>query len=213
MDFKLEVIVLPVSDVDRALAFYQRLGWRLDADFTTDPKFRVVQLTPPGSPTSVIFGTGLTDAVPGSSQGLHLVVGDIQAAHDELAGPFRGRIDLRLTQDFPDRRRGDLDPEGEQFAVHPAGPPRWILRNQAQHQRADRADRAGPSPPAGTRCCRVAAGMQVTVPAQDRVGPHQQAQAGSGQRVQQRGQPCPIGRLEPDPLFAELTVQHGELVA
>ena len=86
MDYKLEVIVLPVSDVDRASAFYQRLGWRLDADVTTDPKFRVVQLTPPGSPASIIFGTGLTNAVPGSSQGLHLVVDDIEAAHDELAG-------------------------------------------------------------------------------------------------------------------------------
>jgi len=86
VDYKLEVIVLPVSDVDRASAFYQRLGWRLDADVTTDPKFRVVQLTPPGSPASIIFGTGLTNAVPGSSQGLHLVVDDIEAAHDELAG-------------------------------------------------------------------------------------------------------------------------------
>jgi catechol 2,3-dioxygenase-like lactoylglutathione lyase family enzyme len=86
MDFKLEVIVLPVSDVDRALAFYVGLGWRLDADFSTDPKFRVIQLTPPGSPASVIFGTGLTNAAPGSSQGLHLVVDDIEAARDELAG-------------------------------------------------------------------------------------------------------------------------------
>jgi catechol 2,3-dioxygenase-like lactoylglutathione lyase family enzyme len=73
--------------VDRALAFYrERLGWRLDADFSSDAKFRVVQLTPPGSLASVIFGTGLTDADPGSSQGLHLVVEDVQAARDELAG-------------------------------------------------------------------------------------------------------------------------------
>lgn len=87
MDFKLEVIVIPVSDADRALAFYAGdLGWRLDADFTTDPKFRVIQVTPPGSPASVIFGTGLTNAVPGSAQGLHLVVADIEAAHAELAG-------------------------------------------------------------------------------------------------------------------------------
>ena len=85
MDYKLEVIVLPVADVDRALAFYQGLGWRLDADFSTDPKFRVVQLTPPGSPASVIFGAGLSDAVPGSSQGLHLVVEDVVAARAELA--------------------------------------------------------------------------------------------------------------------------------
>jgi catechol 2,3-dioxygenase-like lactoylglutathione lyase family enzyme len=86
MDFKLEVIVLPVSDVDRAKAFYLGLGWRLDADFATDAKFRVIQVTPPGSPASVIFGAGLTNAAPGSSQGLHLVVEDIDAARAELAG-------------------------------------------------------------------------------------------------------------------------------
>ncbi|WP_433306703.1 VOC family protein [Actinoplanes sp. CA-030573] len=86
MDFRLEVIVLPVSDADRALAFYQNLGWRLDADFTTDPKFRVIQLTPPGSPASVIFGAGLSNAAPGSYQGLHLVVDDIEAARAEIAG-------------------------------------------------------------------------------------------------------------------------------
>ncbi|MGK5682091.1 VOC family protein [Actinoplanes sp. URMC 104] len=86
MDFKLEVIVLPVSDPGRSLAFYRGLGWRLDADFTTDPKFRVIQLTPPGSPASVIFGAGLTNAAPGSAQGLHLVVDDIEAAREQLAG-------------------------------------------------------------------------------------------------------------------------------
>ncbi|MFF5288660.1 VOC family protein [Paractinoplanes globisporus] len=86
MDFKLEVIVLPVADADRALEFYRGLGWRLDADFAADDKFRVIQLTPPGSLASVIFGTGLTDAAPGSSQGLHLVVEDIDAARAELAG-------------------------------------------------------------------------------------------------------------------------------
>ena len=86
MDFRLEVIVLPVSDVYRAKEFYLGLGWRLDADFAADEKFRVIQLTPPGSPASVIFGTGLTNAAPGSSQGLHLVVEDIEAARAELAG-------------------------------------------------------------------------------------------------------------------------------
>jgi len=86
MDFKLEVVVLPVSDVDRAKDFYKALGWREDADFVTGPEFRVVQLTPPGSPASVIFGAGLTTAAPGSAQGLQLVVDDIGAARDELAG-------------------------------------------------------------------------------------------------------------------------------
>jgi catechol 2,3-dioxygenase-like lactoylglutathione lyase family enzyme len=86
MDFKLEVVVLPVSDVDRAKDFYKALGWREDADFVTGPEFRVVQLTPPGSPASVIFGSGLTTATPGSAQGLQLVVDNISAARDELAG-------------------------------------------------------------------------------------------------------------------------------
>jgi catechol 2,3-dioxygenase-like lactoylglutathione lyase family enzyme len=84
MDMKLEVIVIPVSDVDRARDFYTALGWRLDADVAPDENFRVVQVTPPGSPASVIFGRSVTDQAPGSAQGLHLVVTDIDAAHDEL---------------------------------------------------------------------------------------------------------------------------------
>ncbi len=86
MDMRLEVVVLPVTDVDRAKDFYKELGWRLDADFTSGPDFRVVQLTPPGSPCSVIFGTGITSAVPGSVDAPLLVVTDIQAARDEIAG-------------------------------------------------------------------------------------------------------------------------------
>ena len=84
-DLKLEAVVIPVSDVDRAKAFYAGLGWRLDADFAFDNGFRVVQFTPPGSPASVQFGTNITTAEPGSAQGLYLVVSDIQAARDELA--------------------------------------------------------------------------------------------------------------------------------
>jgi catechol 2,3-dioxygenase-like lactoylglutathione lyase family enzyme len=86
VDMKLEVVVVPVSDVDKAKDFYQALGWRLDADFADDDGFRVVQVTPPGSPCSVIFGTGVTSASPGSADGLQLVVTDIEAARDELAG-------------------------------------------------------------------------------------------------------------------------------
>jgi catechol 2,3-dioxygenase-like lactoylglutathione lyase family enzyme len=86
MDMKLEVVVVPVADVDRSKEFYKSLGWRLDADIATDEKFRVVQLTPPGSPASIIFGSDVTSQDPGSAQGLHLVVDDIEAAHDELAG-------------------------------------------------------------------------------------------------------------------------------
>ncbi len=85
MDFKLEVVVIPVADVDRAKNFYEALGWREDADLASGEDFRVVQLTPPGSPCSVIFGTGLSSAPPGSAQGLHLVVDDIDAARAELA--------------------------------------------------------------------------------------------------------------------------------
>jgi len=83
---RLEVVVLPVSDVDRAKEFYVRLGWRLDADFVDGDDFRVVQLTPPGSPCSIIFGTGITTAAPGSADGLYLAVDDIEAARAELVG-------------------------------------------------------------------------------------------------------------------------------
>jgi catechol 2,3-dioxygenase-like lactoylglutathione lyase family enzyme len=82
---KLEVMVVPVADMDRAKNFYNALGWREDADFAAGADFRVVQLTPPGSGCSVIFGTGVTSAAPGSAQGLHLVVTDIEAARAELA--------------------------------------------------------------------------------------------------------------------------------
>ncbi|MBW8792166.1 MAG: glyoxalase, partial [Streptomyces sp.] len=81
MDMKLEVVVVPVTDVDRAKDFYTTLGWRLDAEVATDENFRVVQVTPPGSSASVIFGTSVTSQVPGTAQGLHLVVDDIVGAH------------------------------------------------------------------------------------------------------------------------------------
>ena len=83
-ELKIEVVPLPVSDVDRAKRFYERLGWRLDADFTNGDDWRAVQMTPPGSPCSVIFGKGFTTAVPGSVQGTFLVVDDIEAARAEL---------------------------------------------------------------------------------------------------------------------------------
>jgi catechol 2,3-dioxygenase-like lactoylglutathione lyase family enzyme len=83
-DMKLEVIVIPVSDVDRAKRFYGDLGWRLDADFAKGDDFRVVQLTPPGSNCSVIFGTGVTSAAPGSTQGMQLVVSDLDQARADL---------------------------------------------------------------------------------------------------------------------------------
>ena len=84
VQMKLEVVVIPVSDVDRAKRFYGDLGWRLDADFVVDDGFRGVQFTPPGSSCSIHFGTGVTSAVPGSARGLYLVVSDIQAARAEL---------------------------------------------------------------------------------------------------------------------------------
>jgi catechol 2,3-dioxygenase-like lactoylglutathione lyase family enzyme len=83
---KLEVVVIPVSDVDRAKDFYVGLGWRLDAEFAAGESFRVVQLTPPGSPCSIIFGRAVTSAAPGSAQGLHLIVSDVEAARAELDG-------------------------------------------------------------------------------------------------------------------------------
>lgn len=84
MEMKLEVLVLPVSDVDRAKAFYEKLGFRLDIDFTANENYRVIQFTPPGSPASIIFGKGVTSAKPGSVDRLVLAVYDIAAAREEI---------------------------------------------------------------------------------------------------------------------------------
>ncbi|MEF3128709.1 VOC family protein [Rhizobium leguminosarum] len=84
VDLKLEVVAIPVADVDRSKRFYSDLGWRLDADLPVGDTFRVVQFTPPGSPTSIHFGVGVTAAAPGSASGLYLVVDDIEAAHADL---------------------------------------------------------------------------------------------------------------------------------
>jgi predicted enzyme related to lactoylglutathione lyase len=107
MDMKIEIIVIPVSDVDRAKRFYAGLGWRLDADFAAGD-WRVIQFTPPGSATSVIFGKNVTAAAPGSAQGLYLVVPDIEAARKELlgrgadvSGPFHGAGDAHAGSDEP----------------------------------------------------------------------------------------------------------------
>src|SRR5947209_13846316 len=85
VNMKLEVVVIPVTDVDRSKAFYTKLGWRLDADFPFDNGFRVVQFTPSGSGCSVQFCTKMTTAAPGSAQGLYLIVSDVEAARKELA--------------------------------------------------------------------------------------------------------------------------------
>jgi catechol 2,3-dioxygenase-like lactoylglutathione lyase family enzyme len=84
VETKLEVVVIPVSDVDRAKEFYGKLGWRLDADYDNGDDFRVIQFTPPGSGCSIIFGKNVTAAAPGSAQGLYLIVSNIAAARDEL---------------------------------------------------------------------------------------------------------------------------------
>jgi catechol 2,3-dioxygenase-like lactoylglutathione lyase family enzyme len=85
-DFKLEIVIIPVSDFDRAKRFYSNLGWRLDAEFAKGDDYRVIQFTPPGSGCSIIFGKNVTAAAPGSAQGLYLIVSNIEAARDELLG-------------------------------------------------------------------------------------------------------------------------------
>ncbi len=112
MDTKLEAVVLPVADVDRAKAFYQALGWRLDADFPIAPDYRVVQFTPPDSPASIQFGIGMTTAAPGSAQNLLLVVEDIDAARGELTshGAQVSEVFHGAGQN-PDRRVPGPDPE------------------------------------------------------------------------------------------------------
>jgi predicted enzyme related to lactoylglutathione lyase len=102
MDTKFEVAVIPVSDVDRAKEFYGQLGWRLDADVPVGDNFRIVQLTPPGSPCSIQFGTNMTPAAPGSAQGLYLVVSDIGAARDQLTAQG-----ANVSEIFHERALGD----------------------------------------------------------------------------------------------------------
>jgi catechol 2,3-dioxygenase-like lactoylglutathione lyase family enzyme len=112
VDEKLEAVVLPVADVDRAKAFYEALGWRLDADFPVAPDYRVVQFTPPNSPASIQFGIGMTTAAPGSVQNLLLVVEDIDAARGELTSHGAQVSDVfHGAGQNPDRRVPGPDPE------------------------------------------------------------------------------------------------------
>lgn len=116
-DMKLEVVVIPVSDVDRAKRFYGSLGWRLDADFVVGDSFRGVQFTPPGSSCSVHFGLGLTAAAPGSARGLFLVVSDIVATHAELAarGVAVSNVFHRWVGEAP---QPGVDPERRSYASY-----------------------------------------------------------------------------------------------
>jgi catechol 2,3-dioxygenase-like lactoylglutathione lyase family enzyme len=117
VDMKLEVIVIPVSDVDRAREFYERIGWRLDADLARGD-FRLVQMTPPGSGCSVAFGTGLTPAAPGTSQNLELVVSDIEAARDVLvAGGVEAVV---IFHGSPWSRVPGPDPERQSYRTYGA---------------------------------------------------------------------------------------------
>jgi hypothetical protein len=113
VELKLEAIVIPVTDIDRAKAFYEKAGFNADVDHQPNESFRVVQMTPPGSACSIIFGTGLTTATPGSAQGLHLVAGDIEAARQELVK--RG-VDVSDFFHFgPGRQEPGLDPERQDY--------------------------------------------------------------------------------------------------
>jgi len=116
MDWKLELVTLPVSDVDRARSFYaDKVGFHVDHDHTVSPEIRFVQLTPPGSACSIAVGRGLTTAAPGSVEGMQVVVSDIEAAHAELAG--RG-VDVSPVQDFDWGRFVFFsDPDGNKWAI------------------------------------------------------------------------------------------------
>ena len=121
MDFRLELVQVPVSDVDRAKAFYvDQVGFNADHDHQVSDELRFVQLTPPGSPASIALGTGMSGMAPGSVEGLQLVVADIEAAHAELAG--RG-VDVSDIQDLP---WGSFvffaDPDGNRWAVQQIEP-------------------------------------------------------------------------------------------
>jgi catechol 2,3-dioxygenase-like lactoylglutathione lyase family enzyme len=137
MDMKLELVVLPVSDVDRAKAFYENAGFTTDTDHRAGDEFRVVQLTPPGSACSVSIGKGITKAVPGTVQGLHLVVSDLEVALKELAG--RG---VEVSEPFhfgPQGQTPGLDPERRDYGSFagfsdPDGNG-WLLQEVRNHAR------------------------------------------------------------------------------
>jgi catechol 2,3-dioxygenase-like lactoylglutathione lyase family enzyme len=131
MDMKLEVVVIPVSDVERAKDFYGKLGWRLDADFIVGDGFRGVQFTPPGSPCSIHFGKGITSAAPGSARGLFLVVSDIEAARADLLarGAAVSEVFHRLPGEAPAK---GLDPMRRSYASFATFPDpdgnEWLLQ-------------------------------------------------------------------------------------
>jgi catechol 2,3-dioxygenase-like lactoylglutathione lyase family enzyme len=127
VDLKLEVVIIPVSDVDRSKEFYSRLGWRLDADFRFDNGFRVVQFTPPGSGCSIQFGTKVTSAAPGSAQSLYLVVSDIVAARNQLVA--RG---VHVSEVFHPREPGaHFQPAGSSVRLSGAAPEHTSYRSYA----------------------------------------------------------------------------------
>ena len=127
MDMKLEAVVISVSDVDRAKEFYGRLGWKLDADFQFDNGFRVVQFTPPGSGSSIQFGTKFTPAAPGSTQSLYLVVSDIVAARDQLVA--RG---VHVSELFhPGAPGAHFHPDGSSTRLSGPSPDRTSYRSYA----------------------------------------------------------------------------------
>ena len=138
MNMKLEVVIIPVSDVERAKAFYEKLGWRLDGDFVVDEKLHVVQLTPPRSDASIIFGKGVSTAKPGSSNELVLVVDNVDAARAELIGRGAKVSEVFHYQSFPfnnsvDKNRvSGREPENRTYATFasfedPDGN-RWLLQ-------------------------------------------------------------------------------------
>jgi catechol 2,3-dioxygenase-like lactoylglutathione lyase family enzyme len=118
VDLKLEVVVLPVSDVDRSKRFYESLGWRLDADFPVSDSWRAVQMTPPGSPCSIHFGKGITTAAPGSVQNLYLVVSDIEAARAELIGRGADVSEAFHFAGFGGPPVPGHDPEGHSYGTY-----------------------------------------------------------------------------------------------
>jgi catechol 2,3-dioxygenase-like lactoylglutathione lyase family enzyme len=134
VNFKLELVLIPVSDVDRAKAFYtEKAGFNLDVDHRAGDHFRVVQMTPPGSACSISVGTGITDAPPGSAQGMHLVVSDIEVACAELVARGVGVSDIRHLESGgwvpgPDPKRRDYgsfadfkDPDGNSWVLQEVG--------------------------------------------------------------------------------------------
>ncbi|HEX3878119.1 MAG TPA: VOC family protein [Bryobacteraceae bacterium] len=184
VDLKLEIVIIPVSDVDRSKEFYGRLGWKLDADFRFDNGFRVVQFTPPGSPSSIQFGAQVISAASGSTQSLYLAVSDISAARDQLVAAGAGVSELF----HPGEPGAYLEPDGSNSRLSGSAPDHLSYRSYATFSDPD-GSRWLLQEITTRRAGRVGRAETAFASAHDLVSALRRAAAAHGEHEKRAGQP------------------------